>query len=654
MASPTTRCWILGCCVAAWSAVCPSLAWQEAPSQRPVPSEEAQRAALALISEIYKSEYATAGADTQRAALAKRMLADAALVKDDAAGRYTMTRVARDIAAKAGDWETALQAVEELARGFEIDPLPMQQAVVVVAGQAPLTAESRKGLAVRCRALVGHAIDAQRYEAARELARIALECARASEDSAVMHDASRMTEETVRLADAYAATADARQILAEKPTDADSNLALGRFYCFVRSDWDRGLPMLAQGSDGKLQRIAAAELASPVEAEAQSALADEWWGMAENVEPASRLVMRSRAAHWYRQAAPRLAGLSKKKAEVRIEEAKRETQAAAAVDSLDGIAKWPIVLEGHTGNVNNVVFSADGRFLVSSSSDKAIRLWDLYRGTCVRQFLGHEAPVKGIAFVARDTRLVSVAWDKTVRVWDVASGRELDRFPMDDVMYEVAPIGNTQTVVVTLRNGTAVTFDLDRRSRQRRVLSHGGWVVGAAVSPDGDILATASDGDVKSVQFWNLRTGRPIKTIAPRVGLTGVVFLSGRTLVAASTWRGIHVWNFTTGKDVCLLDGDRELQSIYYDVSSSPDGRLLASSGYDYCVKVWEPVSGRQLHAFEGHQGAVICVTFSPDGAYLASGAGARYDGVAAPPSVPDYSVRVWKLPDEIKSERSR
>ena len=66
-------------------------------------------------------------------------------------------------------------------------------------------------------------------------------------------------------------------------------------------------------------------------------------------------------------------------------------------------------------------------------------------------------------------------------------------------------------------------------------------------------------------------------------------------------------------------------------VAYSPDGRLLASSGFDTRVRLWDAATGEPLGRLEGHTERVRCVAFSPDGKWLASGGD-------------DYQIRLWDV----------
>jgi WD40 repeat protein len=82
---------------------------------------------------------------------------------------------------------------------------------------------------------------------------------------------------------------------------------------------------------------------------------------------------------------------------------------------------------GHESTVWSVAVTPDGKFVVSGSDDKTVRLWDLATGKEVRRFTGHEAPVYRVAVTPDGQYVVSGSGDKTVRVWYIGDLREQAR-----------------------------------------------------------------------------------------------------------------------------------------------------------------------------------------------------------------------------------
>ena len=84
--------------------------------------------------------------------------------------------------------------------------------------------------------------------------------------------------------------------------------------------------------------------------------------------------------------------------------------------------KMERLLTGHTDKVWSVAFSPNGKTLASGSIDHTIKLWDVATGSLIRTLTGHTDYVRSVAFSPDGRTVASGSDDKTIKLWDVSTG----------------------------------------------------------------------------------------------------------------------------------------------------------------------------------------------------------------------------------------
>ena len=266
-----------------------------------VPSEEARQAAAKLIREIYQKSYENAESRAARADIARTMIAKGLETTEAPAARYELFRIARDIAAQAGQADLAWEAIDQLAAGYALESRTIQEMRRAALGIAGAKADSREECSTLAKlAQDGReaAVDADHFALAKSYGDIALAAARKAQDGTLVKQLVARTREIESLADSFQRAERALQILERVPDDPEANLAAGRYYCLQKGKWEKGIPMLALGSDPRLKALAIEELRAPVEANVLAKLGDGWWESAEaEDDPAIQARLRQRGAH---------------------------------------------------------------------------------------------------------------------------------------------------------------------------------------------------------------------------------------------------------------------------------------------------------------------------------------------------------------------
>lgn len=316
-----------------------------------------------------------------------------------------------------------------------------------------------------------------------------------------------------------------------------------------------------------------------------------------------------------------------------------------ASSSMDGTVKvWSLdgklvrTLEGHKASVWDVKFALltdkDGikrPTIISASADKTIKLWQL-DGTLLQTLNGHSADVFEVAINTAGDTIASASGDRTINIWK-SDGTLLKTLKgHQSGIRNLAFIPHTQILVSASDDNTARLWKLTNPF-SKVLYGHGSTVWNVRFSPDGQsIVSGSSDGSFK---LWT-RDGTLLKSFpSGKSAVYAVAFLPGASFGQESHTPIIATANGDSTIKLWQLDG-RLLKTItghygaVWDVSTSPDGQLFASSSDDKTIKLWK-LDGTLLRTFTGHRARVYDVDFTPDGKQLVS--------IGS-----DGTIRMWSL----------
>jgi hypothetical protein len=619
---------VMGWALAGILVLCGLSSWAqtEGAKKLPVPDQQAQARALNLINDIFKEDIALAKEPEAKSKLAAYLLQQGRESKEFPANRYILFREARDLAARAGDAGLALQAVDELAREFDVNPLEMKAKTLTAVAESNLTKEAGKTLVDITLPLIHEALEADNYETALALGQVAETAARKSKILALVTDVQKRINEVQTIQKGFARLQVYVDRLKKNPKDPEANLELGRYYALLKGRWEKALPLLAMGSEEPLKALAILDLGLPKDPHKQLALADGWWELAGKEKDPVQLSLQRRAMHWYEQAVGQLSGLNRTKALKRI-----DLVVARSTGSTTEGPSGPVgelkKFEGHSDEVKSVAFSHDARYAVSGGVDQTVRIWDLATGKEDKVLRGHTKQVWSVAFHPNNRQVFSASWDAMVRLWDIKGGSEVRRFTHRLDVNGLAVSRDGNFLLTGSDDHNVYLWNTSTGEEIRRFSGHTGFVYCVALSPDGRLVASGSVD--KTVRVFDLATGSVVRVFeGHNTAVANVVFSSDNRTVFASGDGAVHQWDIASGKER-RFEGHK---GNIIGLALSQDGRRLLTGGEDKTIRYWDLSSGKELHKFEGHGDTVNALAFSSDGRRALSGS-------------LDRTVRLWGLP---------
>lgn len=288
--------------------------------RRPVPAQADLSKAESQVRALFRVEILAAKKAAEKQTLAQKLLETAKDSDEEPTSKYVLLRQVIDLMRDAEDFDGAEEALEELIKGYQVDAWKERSQFVKEASFATKSPEGRATMLKSAEALAFLASDDEQFETAAQILGEAALLANRAKDPKLATALRKQRDQIGDLQKLAEAATAAKKTLESSPDDAAAHLALGQYLCFVRRDWDEGLPHLTQSSDGPLKELAKQELAKPDTLAAKLALADAWSKLGDKSTGSHRIFHLQRARARYRLVLEDLKGLEKLRVEKRLAE----------------------------------------------------------------------------------------------------------------------------------------------------------------------------------------------------------------------------------------------------------------------------------------------------------------------------------------------
>jgi len=219
-------------------------------------------------------------------------------------------------------------------------------------------------------------------------------------------------------------------------------------------------------------------------------------------------------------------------------------------ENIDNTCGVPLkCLTGHNHFVTDLTISNDNTFVISSSWDKTMRLWDLRSGKCVRQFNGHNKEVLSCAFSQDNRQIFSGGHDKSMNLWNTLAECKMNSSQSNaqhDHKDWVSKIRFSQSA----KTHYYASVGWDGRLKiwtgifklTASIKAHESYINALAIARNGMYIATGGkDQIVKIWDFVDLK--QPYMEYKCDSVINSLAFNTNYQWLAAATDNGVKIWD---------------------------------------------------------------------------------------------------------------
>lgn len=253
-----------------------------------------------------------------------------------------------------------------------------------------------------------------------------------------------------------------------------------------------------------------------------------------------------------------------------------------------------LTFEGHTANITGVAFHCEGKWMVTSSEDGTVKIWDTRSGNVQRNYSHGGIAVNDVVIHPNQGELISCDRGGNVRIWDLGENKcSHQLIPEDDVAVASVTVASDGSMLCAGNNSGNVYVwrmiqdrDITSLVPVCRFVAHNTYITRVLLSPDVRHLATCSADH--TARIWSVDTSQPHN-------VTGAEQLPVEREPGAfpleTTLHGHQRW--------------------VWDCAFSADSAYLVTACSDHYARLWELSSQSIIRQYNGHHRGAVCVALN-------------------------------------------
>jgi striatin 1/3/4 len=255
---------------------------------------------------------------------------------------------------------------------------------------------------------------------------------------------------------------------------------------------------------------------------------------------------------------------------------------------------------GHQGAVLSVLFNGENQ-PISAGVDGEIKIWnlppssdDIYKSYgSATPFLkeslkGHQDSIWSLSMNEKSQNLLSASSDKTIKLWNLEKMRELKTFSLENIPTFVSNVDLNKFLFSDV-NSNLILKDMETEKDIWTASSENSSIYQFIIHPTLPLIITAHDN--KMIKFWDAQSGKMINEIVGHKDAVTCLSMdpNGQVFLSGSHDNSIRMWDISSKS--CIQDFSahrKKYDESVFAMAHHSNTSFFASAGADSIIKIYQ------------------------------------------------------------------